>query len=221
MTHPQVEQQDIVERYLMDQLPPELKTEFEEHYIGCRNCVDELESTGRWIDVVRKAFAAENEQTNRWGRRFLVPLPAWGLVAAAVALAVYVGVGRHQAPRPPAATWEIARNAEPANLPIVELETYRTGRDEQARIAASAAGAFRLRLDLRGLKTYEQYLVRIVSDSGEAAWSSQDARPSGTWLEATVDGARLKAGSYWVRVFGVEAGGQPEFLREYSLVVAP
>ncbi len=221
MTHLHVEQQDIVERYLMNQLPPELRAEFEEHYIACPDCVEDLEWSERWLRAARKQLGADGGHTGRPERRFSIPALTWGFVAAGSALALYLWVGRHHIAQQPAAKQEIARNSAAASIPTVELQTYRNGRGEQAPIAVSAARAFRLRLDLRGLESYKKYLVQIVGETGEMVWSSQQAAATGYWLETTVENAPLKAGGYWVRVFGVRAGAEPELLREYALAVAP
>ena len=223
MTHSDVEQRDVIDLYLLGRLAPELQAEFEEHFLTCRDCVETLETNRECIAVVREAFAQEEQRRSMTGWRFLIPLPAWGLAVALCALAVYVTIVRRSAPAPArVAAPPVAQIPSSSPLPVIELQSYRAAAGEAKITAAAAARPFLLRLDLRAISSYQKYLLRIVSDSGELLWSAEGIPPQrGDWLEVKVEGAALAAGGLWVRLFGVRPDGQADFLREYSLVVAP
>jgi hypothetical protein len=42
MNHPEIEEHQVIDRYLMGQLPPEEAERFEEHYLSCPQCLDQL-----------------------------------------------------------------------------------------------------------------------------------------------------------------------------------
>ncbi len=42
MNHPEIEERQVIDRYLMGKLPPEEAERFEEHYLSCPQCLDQL-----------------------------------------------------------------------------------------------------------------------------------------------------------------------------------
>lgn len=59
MDHRQIEDDDIVERYLLAQLSEGEKAEFEAHYFGCQRCLDELELAEARLAGAKQLAAAE------------------------------------------------------------------------------------------------------------------------------------------------------------------
>ena len=56
MNHEQIKRDDVVDRYVLGELNPELETAFEEHYFGCDQCFRELEATERMAHAVQEGF---------------------------------------------------------------------------------------------------------------------------------------------------------------------
>jgi len=42
MNHPDIEERQVIDRYVMGQLPPDEAERFEEHYLSCPQCLDQL-----------------------------------------------------------------------------------------------------------------------------------------------------------------------------------
>jgi len=55
MLHSQVENEEIVERYVRNQLAPEERQAFEEHFFGCEDCFGKLQDVERFQAGVRDA----------------------------------------------------------------------------------------------------------------------------------------------------------------------
>ncbi|MGC2466587.1 MAG: zf-HC2 domain-containing protein [Candidatus Acidiferrum sp.] len=55
MMHPQIENEEIIERYVRNQLAEEERKAFEEHYFGCDDCFEKLQVTERFVAGVRDA----------------------------------------------------------------------------------------------------------------------------------------------------------------------
>jgi putative zinc finger protein len=55
MMHPQIEDQEIIERYVRNQLPPEEKLAFEEHFFSCNDCFDKVHSMELFVAGLRHA----------------------------------------------------------------------------------------------------------------------------------------------------------------------
>jgi hypothetical protein len=97
MMHPRIEDEEIIERYVRNQLPDEDRKAFEEHFFGCDDCFEKLQATERFVAGVRDAarrgvLTGEVESGTEgwsWGG-WLVP--AFGVSAcAALLLAAFSG----------------------------------------------------------------------------------------------------------------------------------
>src|ERR1051325_5513303 len=98
MDHRQVEQFDLIDRYLMGRLPAEQSASFEEHFVDCPQCIARLQTT---TDFVRDLRLVASEQAlspdrRQRGRAFWPSLrtpPAGPLVWAAGLLLVATVAG--------------------------------------------------------------------------------------------------------------------------------
>src|ERR1700756_2458927 len=55
MMHREIDEQEIIERYVRNQLSPEERRSFEEHFFGCEECFEKLRTTERFIAGLRDA----------------------------------------------------------------------------------------------------------------------------------------------------------------------
>ncbi len=93
MTHQEVQQGEIVERYVRRQLTPDERCAFQEHYFACEECFEQAQTTARFIVGVRQAaqkgWLTESGAEPWWAALFR---PALGFaVATALVLAVAFG----------------------------------------------------------------------------------------------------------------------------------
>jgi hypothetical protein len=97
LTHRDIEQQEIVERYVKNELSADERRPFQEHSFTCDDCFAQVETTTRFIAGVRDAARrglldadiAKGAQPVSWSRWFL---PSFAIpVAASLILAVAVG----------------------------------------------------------------------------------------------------------------------------------
>jgi hypothetical protein len=63
MNHQEIEQQEIIERYVRRQLPPAERRAFQEHYFDCEDCFEQVQTTARFIAGVRHAARQEAPST--------------------------------------------------------------------------------------------------------------------------------------------------------------
>jgi len=222
MTHTRIAQEDIIDRYLLRGLPADQVAEFEEHFLECRQCVDALERSEQAIAAIRWGCVSIDTESLRYkARQLVLPWPAFGAAAVAAMVAIYVSVGRAPGPAPGSRSPVGSAVGPGAALRVVELQSMRAGPGRQTKLRATEASAFILRLDLRGLAR-DSFRVEIVSETGQRMWSQDGmAASAGDWLEVLVEGAPVKPGIFWVRLWGGEADGRAARLREYSLPVEP
>jgi hypothetical protein len=151
MMHPQIEDEEIIERYVRNQLPDEERKAFEEHFFGCDDCFEKLQVAERFVAGVRDAARRGTLSGEVEGRSpgwisssWLVP--AFGVSAcAALLLAAFSGWMyfsqmpkmrqrldqsavelRAQQQARAALEQQIAGSIQPeANLPLVMLQSTR------------------------------------------------------------------------------------------------
>jgi Putative zinc-finger len=68
MEHEQIDQYDLIDRYLLGKLPADEIARFEEHFIDCPQCIARLHTTKTFLQDLRYIAA---EQASRAGRRQL------------------------------------------------------------------------------------------------------------------------------------------------------
>lgn len=90
LTHDQIANQDLIERYVRHQLPAEEAAAVEEHYFNCDDCFESLRVTQDFVAGVRYAARKGWLDSSRENAGWL--FPAFGLATAA-ALVVTVALG--------------------------------------------------------------------------------------------------------------------------------
>jgi hypothetical protein len=93
MTHQEVQQGEIIERYVRHQLASDERRAFQEHYFACEECFEQVQTTTRFVAGVRQAarqgVLAENTVEPWWASLFK---PALGFaITTALVLAVAFG----------------------------------------------------------------------------------------------------------------------------------
>lgn len=97
MMHREIENQEIIERYIRNQLAAEDRRAFEEHYFGCEECFEKLQTTERFIAGVRDAssrgllkgsLSTDTAPLRRWSAWMIPALATSSCAAVALAVAV-------------------------------------------------------------------------------------------------------------------------------------
>jgi len=119
MTHREIQDGEIIERYVRRQLPPDERRAFQEHYFACDECFEQTQTMARFVAGVRQAsrkglFAENVSEPAPWRRRLFTP--AFGFAAAA-ALALVVAIGWFMFRQPASPRRELAREQQPSPSP--------------------------------------------------------------------------------------------------------
>src|SRR5215211_2566245 len=69
MTHQEIEDKEIIERYVRHQLSAQERRTFQEHFFACDACFDNVQMTARFIAGVREASVA-GAFAEPWTRTF-------------------------------------------------------------------------------------------------------------------------------------------------------
>ena len=117
MTHQEIQEGEIIERYVRRQLAPDERRAFQEHYFACEECFEQAQTLTRFVAGVRQAarkgvLAETATQKRAWWASLSSPLLA---VAAALVLAVvFSWLILRQSAKP---RQEIAREQQPSATP--------------------------------------------------------------------------------------------------------
>ncbi len=225
MKHSEAIEQMAAERYLLDELTPELREAFEEHAFECAECALDLRAEAAFIDEAKRQLPALTEQASRWAetRRpaekknwFSWWSPAW----AVPAMAVLAGVVAYQN----IATIPALRSAaiEPQVLPWspVHVETRSATPSE---VVADRAHGVVLLVDLPQQGTYASYTFALYDAQGNRAWKSgvvvSTQGESGA-VSLFLPGNELRQGAYSLEISGILPSGQVAELGRRALDVS-
>src|SRR5215472_2877100 len=95
MMHSQVEKEEIIERYVCDQLGPVERHDFEEHFFGCDECFEKVQAAERFKagirDVAQRGLLNAKAKAAFLGGSRRLMLALAGTSAAAVIFAGVTG----------------------------------------------------------------------------------------------------------------------------------
>jgi hypothetical protein len=218
MDHQQATQLTAVEKYLLDELPPEVRDEFEEHFFDCQECATDLRATAGFIDAAKREFKVKPAPVAGSKSRVVSIWPsalAWAALAASLLVIAYQNVVVY-----PRFKTEIAELKAPEILPQVSL-VGGNSRGGQIPVATVGSGQpFLLLLDIPTEDRFSSYTCLLYSASGSLAWrvevSPQQARDT---VSIRVPSAGKGPGEYTLTVQGNMAGS-PLDLAHYRFTLS-
>ena len=190
-------EEDALEQYAMGELAGNVVADIEEHLLSCQECQSRLVELDRFISAFHAAAAHADARVPERVRTpsFLRPLWAASVLSFAAALILLI-LGRPG-----------AHQIQPA---VVMMQTFRG--PAGARIDAGKPARLVFDLGANRPAGLIRYQVQFVDQSGQEMLHL-DAAAEGEKLAVPV--AKLRAGSYWVRLYREQPGKQ--LLQEYLL----
>jgi tetratricopeptide (TPR) repeat protein len=153
-----VEEEEIIERYLTGKLPEAETDAFEQHYLGCHSCFQELQFRhATAIELKRQPPVSSRPASVSWTTRW-----TWGLAAAALLLLTLVSV----------ATFYRRQNSQMVQKTPAENETQQ---QIIARLAVVGAAPPYVPLTIRGGKAraaterFQEGMERYIQRDYEGA----------------------------------------------------
>jgi putative zinc finger protein len=220
MDHNEALQQLAVERYLLDELPPDLRDAFEEHFFDCPECALDVRAGSAFVDeakvqlpgIVGSPEVARSEGSGLGAKKRSLlwwwrPLFATPMFAAPVFATLLVVIGYQNLVTYPALRTEVV---QPRLLPSVSLHAETRGGASTVVKADRKQGVV-LRIEVPEHAAYSSYAVDLFDPEGKLAWTQNfSAAADGTQddtLSLMIPGAGLKQGSYVLAISGVASGG--------------
>ena len=205
MNHDKVVRLSLVEKYLLDELSPELRDEFEEHYFDCGECVADLSAASVFLDAAKNELRAAPLPKSApirdkkpwfsrlWAPAFVVPALAACLLVIAYQNLVILPHFRNA----------IAELRAPEILPTLSLVSGNSRGGSIPSLAIENAHAFLVLIDIPTQERFSSYTCLLYSPAGSLAWrvlvSADKAKDT---VSIRVPAARAVAGIYSLVVQG-------------------
>ena len=247
MMHPQIDDEEIIERYARNQLGPEEKRAFEEHFFSCDECFEKVSATERFVagvrDAAQRGLLAEQPKgevgpgswqlSSWWVPAFAGSFAVVFVLAAIAGWQYFVEIPRVRsqlsqtaaelsAERRARATLEqqLEQDARAeGNVPLVMLQATR---DVQApateAILPAGAGQLVLWIDVASGR-YRSYHLEVYDAAGKSVETLQRLSPNSYGaLAASLAAQRLQPGELQIKLFGDEPPPR-SLLAEYRLSI--
>ncbi len=219
MNHDLVVHQKITERYLLDELDPEQRDEFEEHLFDCPECALDVRAGATFVEQSKAILAENAPQTATVRVSVAAPVktgwfawlrPAWAVPVLAVLLLVVAYQNLVTYPR-----LQHALN-QPQVLPwaSVNVGTWGAG---GPTITASPGKGFLLFLRIPPDGVFDHYRADLYNPVGRLEWSLNIPAVAGQdqW-PVRIPGADRGAGTYTLTVRGITSAGESKDLGRTS-----
>jgi hypothetical protein len=210
MDHQEAIRLTATERYLMDELSPELRDQFEEHFFDCAECASDVKTASLFIETSKDVLAEPRLEAVP---PFRVPVrasegwfawlrPALAVPTFAVLLAVIGYQNFLTVPR-----LKVALNS-PQVLPSTTINT-RTRGAVASKLSMPNGSGFGLTLTIPPDPRYSRYIANLYSPSGEKEWSLEiPIKADEDTSVIRVPPRSREPGIYSVTLTGVTPAGQ-------------
>jgi hypothetical protein len=210
MDHTEAVRQKATEKYLLDELDPEVRDQFEEHMFGCQECALDLRAAAMFVEQSRVVLAEEpviagasvtlpdRKPRRRWNwLRPAFTVPVFALLLAVIGyqnLVTYPHLMR-ESDQPRLGAWA-----------AINLST----RGAEAKVVRIKPGqGFALQLNIPPDSGYSAYTFQLYNPAGKLQWTDRISASSPDDAQSIyVPGAALEQGTYKLETEGVTAAGQ-------------
>jgi len=205
MDHDYAVRLSLVEKYLLDELSPELRDEFEEHYFDCGECAEDLRAASAFLDAAKNELRAAplikpTANTAKKPRFAWLWTPATVVPVLAACLLVIFYQNLVVFPRFRSA---IAELRAPEVLPTVSLVGGNSRGGTAPSIAINEAQAFLVLIDIPTEERFSSYTCLLYSPTGTLVWrvrvSAEEAKDT---VSVRVPAGETVSGSYSMTVQG-------------------
>jgi hypothetical protein len=210
MEHPEAIRLMAAERYLLNELTPEQRQSFEEHFFECQECAVEVQAGDAFIQHSKKIFgepvapyAPREERESRPGwMAWLRPAFAVPVFAALIAVIAYqnmVSVPRLK---------QSASNLQPQVVASLYLTSGTLQGAEDRVIKVRSNSSFLLQVDIAADPRYSSYICELRSPSGDVVGTFPVSTEAARNTVPVLVPPQQKSGSYKLAVRGIVSGQQ-------------
>ena len=215
MDHQEAIGLSVVERYLLGELSPLERDDFEEHFFNCHDCATDVRLTSQFLDGARKELGRDRVEGRAPARVKPSSLGAWlaallrpAVLGPVMALLLLV-VGYQNFVLYPHLAQSLAQLRQPAVLSAVSLISANSRAEGHLQVNGTANQPVLLALDIPGEERFASYVCELVTASGTVLWrvpvSTLQAHDT---VSIEVPAGTLHPGDYALVVKGLTHGSE-------------
>jgi len=221
MDHEEAVRQKATERYLLDELDPEVRDQFEEHLFDCQDCALDLRAGAMFVEQT-KVILAESPAVSvarvpvtaaaKPGRLAWLR-PAFAVPVFALLLVV---VGYQNLVTYPSL---VATASQPQVGPWASVNVSTRGTTAISMKVPKGEG-FGVLVNLPPEDGFASYTAELYNPAGKKEWSRQIATASHEdTRQIYIPGHNLESGTYTLVVNGITPGGESKELSRHPIDV--
>jgi anti-sigma factor RsiW len=210
MDHQEVIRLAAVENYLLDELPPPQRHEFEEHFFECGLCAKDLRMTAEFLDLTREELrhgpiggSVPRAVKPSWLELLWRPMVIAPALAVLLAVIAYQNVVVY-----PRLGGAIAQLSRPHIVSAVSLIGANSRGGALPAANAATSQPVLLSVDIPAAEQFPGYACVLVDSSGAIVWrvpvSQEQARDT---VSIAVPAGSLRPGDYTLVVQGLSSQG--------------
>lgn len=219
MDHNEAVRQNATERYLLDELDPELRDQFEEHLFSCHECALDVRAGATFVEQAKVILAepdassvVKQPATQTAKPNWLAWLrPAFAVPVFALLLAV---IGYENLVMVPKLTQ--AAN-EPRIGPWLSVNVSTRGSETKV-VKAHPGEGFGVLLNLPPEDGFASYAVDLYNPAGKLEWSGPiPTAPAEEARQIYIPGRNRQPGTYTLAVRGISPAGESKEISRQSI----
>jgi hypothetical protein len=221
MKHNEAKDLQAAAKYVLGELSPVQRDEYEDHYIDCPECAKDVHAAAAFADTTREVFRQEEQaEAAKRGARARGGWFAWlkPIVAVPAFAALLLVVTYQNTVTIPRAKEAAMRSAGQLITSSFSLQMGNVRGGEEVKVPVRSNESFALKFDFTPKKAYDSYVCRLEDESRRAVL--EEGVP-GTSInqeaQFVVPAGRVKPGKYSLVFTGVPSGngqkGENEVLR--------
>jgi hypothetical protein len=209
---------------LLNELTPELREQFEEHFFSCQQCANDLQAGAAFLDHSKAVLSsavtskADGLAPQRSGKSWAVFKPAFAGPVLALLLIV---VGYQAFVAMPKLKLQASLASQPHLLPALSLINVTSRGNNTAMLAARRGEPFLLFVDIPSENRFSSYIASLYDAAGHEIWSL-NIPESATKDTVSIQVPGQAEGKYVLVVRGTDGGKAAEVGRfPFELQIRP
>lgn len=208
MDHVEAVRSKAAERYLLGEMTPKAREEYEEHFFGCVECAQDVQAAAVFVDAARDVLGSEGvsaapaKSERKPPFWTLVLRPAFAIPAMALMLFV---VGYQNLRTIPQMRSELAQSNSAQVPEMFSLLGANSRGGETLEVSVPRDREFGFYVDIPSSQQFSHYTLGIESDAGptglSSAVSAQEAKET---VHFVAPPSRLSSGKYSLVVRGYD-----------------
>jgi hypothetical protein len=216
MDHKDVVRLNTAEKYVLGELSPELRDEFEDHYFDCRECAADVQALTTFMTASRQILAEQptkapaqppsaKEERQGWFRwlRPAISIPAIAALAAALIFQAAVTIPHLKEQIGKQQTAQVYESS-------YHLQGVTRG-DITSKISVKPYESFALDFDFTPSQSFPSYTGTLQDAAGQTVLQfNVNAASANKELHLVVPGDRIRPGTYQLIFTGENGNSNPE-----------